>query len=57
MNHRIKVLQFDASIGGCKTPIDFDNLGIAVILPCKHFSLQDGFIGNASRKALADQNA
>jgi len=46
------VLEFDASVWGCETPIGFGVIGIAVMLPGGDLVSEDLFIGDAAVEAL-----
>jgi hypothetical protein len=46
------MLEFDASISGCKLPIGFGVAGVSVVLPCGDLVDQGLFVGDTTIETL-----
>src|ERR1035437_7009300 len=51
-DRRVKVLEFDTCVGGCKLPVGLGEVGIAVVLPSGDFLDEGLLVGNPAVEAL-----
>src|ERR1019366_1103352 len=56
-DRRVKVLEFDTCVGGCKLPVGLGEVGIAVVLPSGDFLDEGLLVGNPAVEALGRQDA